>query len=467
VSQNQLSNSAPQISIPWWVARIAKDATSRAFWITGGLGSGKTTGGAAWFVHRWFLNKESTVSWAVAPTYTKVEQILMPALRQVLLDFYGYKEDVDYRVTKSPFWKLRMNGYKHEIHLLSGDRPKHFVGSNIACWWITEPGLQDREVYEKLQTRLRCPRAVVRQGLGEGTPEGLNWYADLADIKGPGFDRYDAEKKHRRIILETTFNKHLRPSPEEYAQTQIRDVFAYDKNKVISYEKGLFVSFAKGSAYWEWVDSRNVCPSLVEASPHLPLELTFDFNVAPLAFVVLQEVTVQKNYYAPRTKKYIAISESSGESRGLMDAIAEFAAQYPVHIWGNVTIRVYGDASGYARSIHNSTGSDYKAIETYLNALGYRKVEVLAVHANPLVKHRLEKTAALMAYERFAVNHTCRRLIASFTRTALKEGTFEIEKPTKEDWTHYADACTYFLFQSAKDIDVTSPNSRRAFGANL
>ena len=455
-----------RVSTPWWVARVSNDHISRVSWITGGLGSGKTTGAASWFINRWFLNKDSSVSWAVAPTYTKVEQILIPAIRLVLQDHYGFTEDVHYTITKSPFWKLKMHDYKHELHLLSGDSPGLFVGSNIAAWWITEPGLQKREVYEKLQTRLRCPKAVVLQGMAEGTPEGLNWYADLGNIQGAGFDRYDPEKKHRRIILETTFNRHLRPSPEEYAQTQIRDVFAYDSNKIISYEKGLFVTFSKGSAYWEWVDSRNVLTTLVAPSPHLPLMLTFDFNVSPMAWITLQQFSVQRNYYSPRTKKYVALHEGSGETRGLLDAVAEFSVQYPPHIWGNVPIHVYGDASGYARNIHNTDASSYSTIEKYLNSLGYRRVEILANRSNPTIKERLEKTAALMAYELFAVNFTCTKLINSFAKTALVEGTWDIDKKAGDKLTHWADSCSYAICQAAKDIDVTNPHARRIIGTS-
>lgn len=437
----------------------------RLFWITGGLGSGKTTGGAMWFVERWLLNTNSKFSWGVAPTYTKVEQIIIPALTQVLHDIHGLSEGVHYKITRSPFWKLRLKNYNHEIHLLSGDRPELFVGSNIACWWITEPGLQRREVFEKCQTRLRCPRAIVRQGLGEGTPEGLNWYADVADIAGEGYDRLDAEKNFRRWIVETTFNKHLAPSPEVYAQTKIRDVFAYDKNKIISYEKGLFVPFTKGSAYWEFVESRNVI-SGIKPTPNLPIMLTWDFNVSPLAWVVIQEFTYQANYYSPREKRFVALAESDGEARGLLDGVADFAAQFPVGTYGSTPIVVYGDASGHARNLH-SAGSDYNSIEQYLRSLGYRNVTITAARSNPLVKHRLEKTAALMAYERFCVNTTCRRLIASFVKTSLEEGTFEIEKPSGEDHTHYADACTYALYQAAKDIDVANPRARRVIGTSF
>ncbi|NDD55418.1 hypothetical protein EBZ39_16410, partial [bacterium] len=415
-----------------------------------------TTGAAHWFIDRWLLNTNSRFSWGVAPTYTKVEQIIIPAIVQVLFDVYGLRERRDYSLTRTPFWKLQLKGYQHEMHFLSGDRPELFVGSNIAAWWITEPGLQRREVFEKCQTRLRCPRAVVRQGLGEGTPEGMNWYADLADIPGEGgaYSRVDEERNFRRFIVETTMNRHLMPSPEVYAQTKIRDVYSYDPAKALSYEKGLFTKFTKGSAYWEFVESRNVTNSTkFSQTPELPVMLTFDFNVSPLAWVAMQEFRTQRDYMAPRAHQIVALAESSGESRGLMDAVAEFAAAFPPTLYASTPIRVFGDASGYARNYHTA-GSDYTSISQYLNALGFYNVSVVAARANPQVKHRLERAAALMAYEKFLVTSNCRRLIQSFVKTSLKEGTFDIEKPRDDDWTHYADACTYCLFQLSKDIKL-------------
>ena len=448
---------------PAWTFDSIEDTSAKGFWITGGLGSGKTTGGAAWFIDRWLLNRDSLFSWAVAPTYTKVEQILMPAIRQVLFEQYGLVEDVHYTVTKSPFWKLRLNGYKHELHLLSGDRPKNFVGSNIACWWITEPGLQTREVYEKCQARLRCPKAKVRQFLAEGTPEGMNWYADMADLQGHGYDRYDAGKKHRRFIVETTFNKHLMPSPEEYAQTQIRDVYAYDSAKVLSYEKGLFVPFTKGSAYWEFVASRNVTAP-VAADPDGTLDFCCDFNVSPLAWTVAQERWRQRDYFSPRVRQIVALAESSGEARGTVEGVAEFAARFPVSKFGYTLIRVYGDRNGWSAS-HKIEGSDYQEIENVLRKLGYQRVEVHATkEANPRIKQRLEKVASLMAYEMFVVTSDCRRLISSFTKTCLEDGVWDIKKPDGEDWTHYGDSIGYYLYQRFKHVNITDPNAKPVLG---
>lgn len=461
-----------EIAIPWWVHDAISDQTpERITWVTGGLGSGKTTGAAMWFIDRWLLNTRSKFSWGVAPTYTKVEQIIIPAVTQVLYDLYGFRERTHYSLTRTPFWKLKLKNYDHEMHFLSGDRPELFVGSNIACWWITEPGLQSREVFERCQTRLRCPRAVIRQGLAEGTPEGLNWYADIADIPqnrdGHFYDRLDQRKNYRRFIVETTMNRHLAPTPEVYAQTKIRDVYSYDKAKALSYEKGVFTKFTKGSAYWEFVERRNVVNTM-EKVPYQTIHLSFDFNVAPMAWVALQEFRFQESVFSPQRHILAALAESSGESRGLLDAVAEFAAEFPVQEFGDTPILVHGDSSGWSRNYHNNAGSDYSSIKQYLESLGYRQVRVVAPKSNPLVKHRLERTAALMAYEKFVVGVQCRRLIQSFIKTSLREGTYDIYKPRGDDWTHYSDACTYALYALSKNIELEGLKTYdRPLGASL
>lgn len=449
------------------MGRLIDDVTpERTFAVTGALGAGKTTGAAYVVIDRWLLNKDSQFTWCVAPTATRCEQIVLPALRQVLHEVYGMTDGIHYRIYRGKFYKLVVKGYQHEIHILSGDRPELFVGANISFFWVTEPGLMDRTVYEKLQARLRCPKAVVRQNILEGTPEGMTgraaWWEEVGNIPGVGYDRLDKQRNIRRIILETRMNRWLMPSPDVYVE-KLMQVYKHDPNKIKSYVFGEFVPFSRGSAYWEWVESRNITTD-VSPSPHLPILLTFDFNVSPLAWVACQEFTHQKNYYSPREKRIIALAESDGEARGLLDAVADFGAQFPVAKYADTPIIVYGDASGWARNIH-SAGSDYTAIEQYLTALGYRNITVAAARANPLVKHRLEKTAALMAYERHLVHERCRRLIGSYAKTSLKEGTFEIEKPQGEDWSHYADACTYLLYQVAKDLDVANPRAIRALGA--
>lgn len=402
-------------------------------------------------------------SWTVAPNYRICETLLDLTL-QVADEVFGLVEGVHYHLRRSFPRSLDFKpmGLNHQLLFLSADNPEHFVSTSITHWRWSEVGVSKPLVFEKLQDRLRDKRAKVLQSLCDGSPEGLNHYHEWAGFGGWDRDALDTKRNFRKFRLETGDNvQNLAPGYLE----ALRSRYAYSPDRLLSYEKGIFTNLLHSSAYWEFVESRNVV-SGVKPSPHLPILLTWDFNVSPLAWVVLQEFTIQRHYLSPRGRQFVALAESNGEARGLMDGVADFAAQFPVHLYGDTTIDVYGDASGFARNLH-SAGSDYSAIEQYLRALGYRRINILAARSNPLVKHRLEKTAALMAYERFAVDATCRRLIQSLIKCALKEGTFEIEKPSGEDWTHFADACTYCLFQASKDIDVANPRTRRVLGASM
>lgn len=435
----------------------------------GGIGSGKSHGSQIWDIYRCLQNgvpisdPKPSRSWTVAPNYRICETLLDLTL-QVASSTFGMREGVHYTLRRSYPRTLDFTpmGLNHQLIFLSADNPEHFVSTSIThCRW-SEVGVSKALVMEKLQDRLRDKRAKVLQTLLDGSPEGINHFHDWFGFVGWERDAVDEKRNMRGFRCETSDNiANLAPGYLDALRTR----YAYSKDRLLSYEKGIFTNLLRSSAYWEFVESRNVI-SDVEASPHLKVMLTLDFNVSPLAAMVIQEFTVQRSYLLPREKKFVAVWESSGESRGLMDVIAEFGAAFPAYQYGSTPIEVYGDASGHARNIH-SAGSDYTAIDQYLRTLGYRNVSILAARSNPLIKHRLEKTAALMAYDRFAVLHTCRRLIASFVKSSLKEGTFELEKPQGEDWTHYADGCTYCLFQVAKDIDVTSPHAKKVYGASF
>jgi hypothetical protein len=454
--------------IPWWVYEaIADETPMRKLVGLGGLGAGKSHGGQIWDLYRSLQNgvddsePKPSQSWTVAPNY-RICDTLLDLTMQVAQDVFGMREGIHYDLRRSYPREIDLSKSQvnHRMLFLSASNPEHFVSASITHWRWSEVGVSKAETLEKLTDRLRDGRAKILQGLCDGTPENLNHFNDLAGFCGWQRDAIDVDKNVRVFRIETEDNKkNLAPGYYENIVNQ----YGYSKEKLLSYTKGIFTNHFANSAHWEFLAARNIITPAVEPSPHLEVGLTFDFNVSPLAWVVCQKFNYQRNAYAPREDKYIAVQEANGQARGLMDAIADFASKFPVSIYKYVPIKVYGDASGWARNIHTA-GSDYTAIMSYLEALGYQNVEIVAAKSNPLVKHRLERVAALMAYERFAVSENCKNLIRSFTRTLLKPGTFEIEKPSGEDITHFADACDYYLYQVSKDSDIANPNARRIIG---
>lgn len=449
-----------RVKIPPWVYDALQDKRpDQTNWVTGGLGSGKTTGSALWHIQRCFDNPQAKVSWIIGPTFAKLNTIYIPAFVEAFERFYGMIEGRDYA--------LRGGGSRPpEIHIhktgqvilgQSANKWQLMIGENISHWSATECGyFQDVKWFERAQFRARSNKSNIIQGLGEGTPEGLeNCFAELANFEGEDLDR-----KFKRIQLWTDDNaKHL---PDGYVEKLIRTL-AHDPGKLESYRFGRFVAFTKGTAYWEFFHSRNVVLN-VSVSPRLPILLAWDFNASPLAWVACQ-----KQKHCTKTfheyHRYVALAESSGHSRGILDGCAEFIDQFPPHIYGETPIHIYGDPSGYFAS-HKVPSDDYDQILQYL-APRYRTVTVEAKHKAPSIKARLERHNALLAYEKFVIAAWLRQTINSHAKTSIKPGTWIIEKPAHEDWTHYADACGYMLFEETATDDITDNDYDRVFGFNL
>lgn len=377
----------------------------------------------------------------------------MPTFAEVARTTFGLIEGRDYKLIFAGSPRMELLRTRQTIYFKTANRPDRLVGPSVSHISGTELGLWERVAYEKSSARLRCPKAKCRQYLGEGTPEGFNWWQAEADIAG----EVDEARNYRRFTLWTSDNRHL---PSNYVDNLAR-TYAYDAGKLESYLFGRFVPFTKGTAYWEFRHSRNVTLDL-RPTPQLPILFCWDFNISPLAWVVAQKRIIDRPAY--RFERYEALAESSGRAKGILDACVEFMYQFPPEEYRDTPIQVYGDPSGYAGHVL-SPNCAYDQILQSLRGR-YRRVEICAERHAPEIKARLERTNALLAYERLLIGAWLKNTISSFSRTSLKEGTWKIEKPSGEDWTHYGDALGYMLFQLSSTTDLEPLSPRRRWGIN-
>lgn len=445
--------------LPDWVYDILQDDTDyRTFWITKGLGSGGTYGLAMWHYIMCLINYRSSYSWSIGPTYQQVVDTLIPTFTEVFNTEFKLTEGEDYKIITSsnPGPRIELLKTGQEINFRSANRPDRMVGPSVSHVSGTELGLWPRMAFEKSSGgRLRCPKAVRRQYLGEGTPEGFNWWQLEADFN----EGINEETNAARIILHTADNKFIGP---KYVENMKRR-YSYDKAKLESYLYGRFVPFTKGSAYWEFSHAKNVVLD-VKPSATLPILFTWDFGVSPLAWVGLQKqpITRKSGRYDHR---FVALAEGSGKARGLMDGVAEFVVAFPPSEFKHTPIHVHGGHDGYFGS-HLTPGSAYDQIYTYLRKY-YTNVQIVAARAAPPIKDRLERVNALMAYDKYVVAAWCQNLIRSHTQSNLKEGTWILEKKKGNDYTHFADAVCEPLFSLTSDIDITSAENNKIYGFNL
>lgn len=446
-----------EIDVPDWVWDCLQDpAQERRFWITKGLGSGGTYGGVMWHLALCERNHRSPFSWAVAPTLQQVKDTLIPTFYEVLANEYKLEEGTDFEINESNNPQIKLLKSRQVITLRSAHRPERMVGPSISHILGTEPGLWPTLAFQKCSSRLRCPRAVTRQEMHEGTPEGLgNYYEQEANFD----EGVNEERNAVRVILETEDNEFL---PESYGRNLDR-IYEHDPQKLQSYKKGIFVGFTRGTAYWEYHESRNVTLDL-KPSPNLPLIFAWDFG-NPVATVFLQEQLVQR--HGQFVKRYPALGEGSGTAKGYMDACAEFVAwvsQLPGD-YTNTPIHLDGGHDGYFGH-HLSDGCAYEMIAQYLRRY-FRRVETVAMQAAPLVKDRLERANALFACERAQVAAWCSCLRKSLTHSNTKEGTWKLEKKKGgQDFTHPADAYTNALYRLTQHEDIERPNARKTYGLN-
>lgn len=458
MSQRAATKTKSEITVvceaPDWVWDALQDTTEdRTFWVTKGLGSGGTYGLVIWHYLKCLQNHKSKFSWSIAPTYQQVADTLIPTFTEVFTNFFGMSELVDFEVIQSGRPRILLSQTGQEIHFKSANRPDRMVGPSVSHVSGTEIGLWPRMAYEKSSARLRCPKAECLQYLGEGTPEGLNWWQKEADLK----TEVDEERNYKRIILHTADNRHLKPG---YVP-KLKRTYAYDPAKLESYLYGRFVPFTKGTAYWEFVEARNVTEGL-SASRYLPIRFTWDFGVSPLPWVAIQAQPRERA--GRRLTVYCAVAESNGKSRGLLDACAEFVEAFDPVIYSDTVIELDGGHDGYFGS-HLAESCAFDTIQQYLKRY-YKTVIVVAARAAPHRKDRLERCNALMAYNMYLVDSRCVNLIHSHRMSSLKDGTWEFEKKKGEDPTHFGDAASNALFNMTKAMDLEDQTLKRYAGLN-
>lgn len=319
------------------------------------------------------------------------------------------------------------------IHFFSGEEPKSIKGPNMAWGGVDEPGIQPYEAWRNTVNRVRNPRAVLRQVFGSGTPEGLGWL----------MDKFGEEHNalYRVYTMDTRQNSELLRHFPEYVQ-QVREN-ATDA-EIASYLGGKFANLTGALAYPAFDRVTHWDPQVPDADPGLPLRLTFDFNVDPMALIVGQQVV---GVHGP---EIIVTDGFSCYASTVMQVCAAFIERYPAWPAGLV---IYGDATGSRRS-HQSLRSNYEVIRELLAPVG--PLTLAVQKDNPPVSRRLNSMNVLLknaaGVVRLRIRKTepvasCRTrdLVRSLEQTVKKPGESDIWKKPGETVTHSSDALGYWV----------------------
>ncbi len=320
------------------------------------------------------------------------------------------------------------------IEVLGLDKPERIEGPPLDGFVGDEFGNFKEKVWgENIRPALST---LGRPGWADliGVPEGKNHYFQLVeDVK----DKDDWE-------IFTWLTSEINPEEAEAARGDL-DVLTYNQEM-----EGQFVSF-KGRAYYAFTQDLNCPPDGVRMmyDPNCPLIFCFDFNRIPGNCVIVQEQPspewlVKRNQGQNRGLVSVAIDEIFLRQDSNTEKVCDILIERWEHHKGMV--RLFGDATGGAKTSQGIEGSDWDIVEQKLDEVFATKEEY--PRSNPPVRVRINSVnSRLKAADGYIGSiidrKACPFLIRDFESvTCADDGTLEKNKAML---THISDGWGYYV----------------------
>lgn len=429
--------------------------------ITGGFGSGKsmcTVGKAL---------KLSCINYPhpgifVVPKYDHWEETILETIKAT--DKNGrrwFLEDSQYHVKKlgqSLKFQWECGG-----DWIVRSAMTRLVGINAAWGAMDEPGLNAYKAYKDTIARIRHPAAQLRQFFAGGTPEGLIW---LAELWGE-----DGATSYRRYQIDTRQNTELMAAQPAYVEDILRNA---TEQEAAAYVGGQFSNLEGVLAYPSFSRRDHYRTDLaLEPDPRLPLRITFDFNVDPMACIIGQQAPGATGIEAHVVDAVIA--NNSWTPQVCEEIIKRYGREASTAAFGLRGSRgwpggavCYGDSTGNARHassnktnwmwIKELLGSQFptfKIHESVSRANPEEKVRTDAL--NVLLRNALGQTRLYIRKREPVQLDPVYKLVRSLELTIKAPGTDYISKPAGETHTHGSDALGYWI---AAEFPVRRPEAR-------
>ena len=312
-------------------------------------------------------------------------------------------------------------------------------GTNLAWFGIDELTYTQEESWNRLEGRLRDPKAARLCGFAVWTPKGYDWvYRKFIAEPAEGYQAILARPFENRFLLEkvSDFYDQLRKSYDE----------KFYEQEVL----GSYLSLEGGRVYPAF--SRNTHLRELEADEHLPLFWALDFNVDPMSSVIAQ---IHKGQI--RVLDEIVLRHGT-----TFKACEEFLKRYGKHSAGVV---VFGDASGHAQQ---TTGaSDYEIIRECFQVHSNIPVTYRAPRSNPAVRERVNvmnlKLRSASGDIALVLDSKCKELVKDLEQVCYKADSNVVDKDRDRMRTHVSDALGYLLWQECRPMPVSGERGERLF----
>ena len=323
------------------------------------------------------------------------------------------------------------------ILLRSLTNSEYLRGTNLSWFGIDELTYTNETSWMQLEARLRDPKAKHYCGFGVWTPKGPDWvHRRFINGSNPNYQAIMAKPFENNYVLDKNpiYYDLLENSycESEYRQEVLGEYVTGDHNKVYG-------------SFDPLLHLRNTT-----RKPHLPILWAFDFNVDPMCSLVAQK----------DCEHLTILDELVLRRSGTAEMCSEFANRYGDHPG---PIRIYGDASGNARSTKGT--SDYDIIRRTLRNSSINSFMVVVPTKNPPVRDRVSLVNSLLKAAagtvRLTLDMKCKELIKDLQELRFKEGSSIVDKASDPNRSHLSDALGYLSWQEYSNAKAHGDQNRR------
>lgn len=337
----------------------------------------------------------------LCPTIAMYKRDVLPTIREIL-----ESNGIMYRYNKSELtWYFpNTNSTVYVFH--SQDDGASIRGPNLAWGCANEVSLCSDQAFLAFLARIRVKNARLLQLAMSGTPEEFNWAYEYF-LENP---REDTDF----IFGDSRKNIHI---SEGYVQ-QLID--SYDEQMVQQFVEGKFVNLKGKAALYTFDRKTHVAP--VEKDPELPVLVSVDFNVDPMAATLWNRVPQSLASDGVVLRAFDEICLHSADTYELARAIRSKTTSID-------QITLYPDPAGGGR--HTSS----KGLKSDISILKDQGFEV-RYKSRIRIRECLNAANAFVEKGKIKVDPKCRNFILDAEQCKLKDNVFELEKknPKRTHW---------------------------------
>ena len=411
--------------------RTILKSKARARLAAGGWGGGKTYCGSVFALHQ-----ATNFKWALglicANTYNQLAKSTLKPFCDIM-DLLGIK----WAYGRKPQWPTRHKFVDYanvlsiadgsSILCFSGERPEAVLGVTAGWAWLDECGDMDLEFWNNVQSRIRDPQG-----------SGMTFVTTSVPLAGPAHWLYekfiDPAKKladSETITLKTKDNIH---NQDGYYDRLLADLGSSLAQVLL---EGDWINLQQGRAF-EFDRAKNAAACKIQEG--LPLILSMDQNVQPMAGVIMQ-VDKQKRMAWVLDEIWI---ENNASTR---QAAMMFASKYAS--WrGDVLF--WADASSAKRDTREGV-ADQEILKQTLKPY-FPSVREGSDRRQRFVFDGVAAVNAMLnpaiGDPRLAIDPKCINLIRDLESLRWEAGSRKLDKDSNPKLSHSTDSLRYVIGQT-------------------